>query len=34
MKDNPEHMAKFFVDQKASVEEMVQYLKKMNAKGL
>ncbi len=30
MKDNPEHLAKFFTDQKASVEEMVQYLKKMN----
>lgn len=31
MKDNPEHMAQFFVDQKATVEEMVQYLKKMNS---
>lgn len=32
MKDSPEHLAKFFVDQKASVEQMVGYLKKMNAK--
>jgi hypothetical protein len=31
MKDNPEHLAQFFTDQKATVEEMVQYLKKMNA---
>jgi hypothetical protein len=30
MKDNPEHLAQFFVDQKATVEEMLQYLKKMN----
>ncbi len=30
MKDNPEHLAQFFTDQKATVEEMVQYLKKMN----
>ena len=30
MKDNPEHLAQFFVDQKATVEEMVQYLKRMN----
>ncbi len=31
MKDNPEHLAQFFTDQKATVEEMIQYLKKMNA---
>ncbi len=30
MKDSPEHLAKFFTDQKATVEEMVQYLVKMN----
>ena len=30
MKDNPEHLAQFFTDQKATVEEMVQYLKQMN----
>ncbi len=32
MKDNPEHLAQFFTDQKATVEEMVQYLKEMNKK--
>lgn len=30
MKDNPGHLAKFFTDQKATVEEMIQYLTKMN----
>lgn len=31
MKGSPEHLAQFFVDQEATVEEMVQYLKKMNS---
>lgn len=32
MKDNTEHLAKFFTDQEATVEEMVQYLVEMNKK--
>ncbi|KKK82464.1 hypothetical protein LCGC14_2803130 [marine sediment metagenome] len=30
MQDNPEHLAQFFSDNKMTVENMVQYLKKMN----
>lgn len=30
MKDNSEHLSQFFIDQKATVEEMIQYLKQMN----
>ena len=30
MKDVPEHLAKFFTDNKMTVENMVQYLTKMN----
>lgn len=27
MKDNPEHLAQFFTDQKATVEQMIKYAK-------
>lgn len=30
MKDNPQHLAQFFVDNKMTVEQMVQYAKKMS----
>ena len=30
MQDNPEHLSQFFSDNKMTVENMVQYLKKMN----
>ena len=30
MKDTPEHMATFFTDNKMTVENMIQYLTKMN----
>ncbi len=30
MKDSTEHMAKFFTDNKMTVEETIQYLTKMN----
>ncbi len=30
MRDTPEHLAQFFTDNKMTVENMVQYLKKMN----
>ncbi|KKK90366.1 hypothetical protein LCGC14_2723710 [marine sediment metagenome] len=30
MKDNPQHLAQFFVDQKMTVEQMIQYAKKMS----
>ena len=29
MKDNPDHLAQFFVDQKATVEQMVKFAKDM-----
>ncbi len=29
MKDNPEHLAQFFSDQSATVEQMIQYAKEM-----
>ncbi len=29
MKDNPEHLAQFFTDQSATVEQMVKYAKEM-----
>ncbi len=32
MRDNPEHLAQFLVDQKATVEQMVKYAKEMEAK--
>ncbi len=32
MRDNPEHLAQFFTDQSATVEQMVQYAKEMEAK--
>ena len=30
MKDNPEHLAQFYVDQKATVEQMIKHAKEMN----
>ncbi len=32
MRDNPEHLAQFFKDQGATVEQMVKYAKEMEAK--
>jgi hypothetical protein len=32
MRENPEHLAQFFTDQSATVEQMVQYAKEMEAK--
>ena len=32
MRDNPEHLAQFFQDQSATVEQMVQYAKEMELK--
>jgi hypothetical protein len=32
MRDNPEHLAQFFTDQKATVEQMVKYAKDMESK--
>ena len=32
MRDNPEHLAQFFQDQGATVEQMVKYAKEMEAK--
>ena len=29
MKDNPEHLAQFFVDNKATVEQMIKHAKEM-----
>jgi len=34
MKDNPEHLAQFFTDQKATVEQAIQYATKMMGKKL
>ena len=31
MKDNPEHLAQFYVDQSATVEQMVKYAKEMES---
>ena len=33
MRDNPQHLAQFFKDQGATVEQMVQYAKEMESKG-
>ncbi len=30
MKDNPEHLAQFYVDNKATVEQMIKHAKEMN----
>jgi hypothetical protein len=32
MRENPEHLAQFFIDQKATVEQMIQYAKEMESK--
>jgi hypothetical protein len=32
MRENPEHLAQFFTDQKATVEQMVKYAKEMESK--
>ncbi|KKL13622.1 hypothetical protein LCGC14_2523910, partial [marine sediment metagenome] len=32
MRDNPQHLAQFFKDQGATVEQMVQYAREMEAK--
>ena len=32
MRENPEHLAQFFSDQKATVEQMVKYAKEMESK--
>ncbi len=32
MRDNPEHLAQFFQDQSATVEQMIQYAKEMEQK--
>ncbi|KKK74793.1 hypothetical protein LCGC14_2880210, partial [marine sediment metagenome] len=32
MRDNPEHLAQFFTDQNATVEQMIQYAKNMESK--
>ncbi|KKM62343.1 hypothetical protein LCGC14_1522640 [marine sediment metagenome] len=32
MRDNPEHLAQFFTDQNATVEQMIQYGKEMESK--
>ena len=31
MRDNPEHLAQFFTDQSATVEQMVKYAKEMES---
>ena len=32
MRDNPEHLAQFFVDNNATVEQMIQHAKNMESK--
>ena len=32
MRDNPDHLAQFFTDQNATVEQAIQYAKEMEAK--
>jgi hypothetical protein len=32
MKDNPEHLAQFFTDNKATVEQAIKYAKEMGSK--